>query len=246
MGISIRAEGLRVSKGGREVLAVDNLEIGRGEVWGLIGPNGAGKSTLLQVLALLEEPDSGSIFFDGQKIDYHRALSWRRQLAVVFQEALLLDTTVFNNVAVGLRFRGIPWPVVKERVERWLEVLRISHLAGRPGGFLAVKPSESAWPGLLPWSRGSFSWMNPLPPWMLPPGAPCWKNSTLSCGRRGLRPFLLPTILPSCLSWRTAWRPSRGGELSRAVARKIFSDSRPVWSWQPLSALPTSCRVKRA
>ncbi|GEA18086.1 ABC transporter ATP-binding protein [Moorella sp. E306M] len=132
MGISIRAEGLRVSKGGREVLAVDNLEIGWGEVWGLIGPNGAGKSTLLQVLALLEEPDSGSIFFDGQKIDYHRALSWRRQLAVVFQEALLLDTTVFNNVAVGLRFRGIPWPVVKERVERWLEVLRISHLAGRP------------------------------------------------------------------------------------------------------------------
>ncbi|WP_258360772.1 ABC transporter ATP-binding protein [Moorella sulfitireducens] len=132
MSLDIRAVGLRVRKGGREILAVDNLEIGRGEVWGLIGPNGAGKSTLLHTLALLEEPYAGRIYFDGQEIDYRRALPWRRQIAVVFQESLLLDTTVFNNVATGLRFRGWPREEIKERVEKWLQVFRIDHLAGRP------------------------------------------------------------------------------------------------------------------
>ncbi|MBC7324853.1 MAG: ABC transporter ATP-binding protein, partial [Moorella sp. (in: Bacteria)] len=137
MGISIAAQGLRVIKGKREVLAVDSLAIGCGEVWGLIGPNGAGKSTLLHTLALLEEPDSGSIYFDGQRVNYRKALSWRRQLAVVFQESLLLDTTVFNNVAVGLRFRGLPRAQIKARVERWLKTLHIDHLAGRPARSLS-------------------------------------------------------------------------------------------------------------
>ncbi|MDN5343964.1 MAG: tungstate transport system ATP-binding protein [Clostridia bacterium] len=132
MSISIRAEGLRVVKGGRQVLAVDRLTLGRGEVWGLIGPNGAGKSTLLQALALLEKPAAGAIYFDGQRVDYRQALSWRRQLAVVFQEPLLLDTTVFNNVAMGLRFRGLARAAIKERVEHWLAALQISHLAERP------------------------------------------------------------------------------------------------------------------
>ncbi|OIQ59306.1 putative 2-aminoethylphosphonate import ATP-binding protein PhnT [Moorella thermoacetica] len=132
MGIGIYARDVRVIKGGRQVLAVDDLEIRPGEVWGLIGPNGAGKSTLLQVLALLEKPAAGEVWFAGRKVDYRRILPWRRQLAVVFQESLLLDTTVFNNVATGLRFRGLPRPVIKERVERWLKALQIKDLAHRP------------------------------------------------------------------------------------------------------------------
>lgn len=132
MSISIKARGLRVIKGGRQVLAVDDLEIGQGEVWGLIGPNGAGKSTLLQALALLEEPAEGEILFDSQRVDYRQVLSWRRQLAVVFQEPLLLNTTVYNNLATGLHFRGFSREAIKERVQRWLQVLQIEHLADRP------------------------------------------------------------------------------------------------------------------
>ncbi|MEW8958345.1 MAG: ABC transporter ATP-binding protein [Moorella sp. (in: firmicutes)] len=137
MGIEIRLEGIRVQKGGREVLAVDELVVRGSEVWALIGPNGAGKSTLLEVMALLEEPDRGRVFYDGHKIDYRRALFWRRRMAVVFQEALLLDTTVFNNVALGLRFRGYPRSVIKDKVEHWLEVFRIGNLADRPARCLS-------------------------------------------------------------------------------------------------------------
>lgn len=137
MGSEIRLEGIGVQKGGREVLAVDELVVRGGEVWALIGPNGAGKSTLLEVMALLEEPDRGMVFYDGQKIDYRRALFWRRKMAVVFQEALLLDTTVFNNVALGLRFRGYPRSIIKDKVEHWLEVFRIGNLVDRPARCLS-------------------------------------------------------------------------------------------------------------
>ncbi|MGB9804630.1 ABC transporter ATP-binding protein, partial [Desulfofundulus sp.] len=59
------------------------------------------------------------------------ALAIRRRMAVVFQEPLLLKTTVYENVATGLKLRGIPQGEIKKRVDRWLELLGIAHLAGR-------------------------------------------------------------------------------------------------------------------
>jgi tungstate transport system ATP-binding protein len=52
-------------------------------------------------------------------------------MAVVFQEPLLLNTTVYENVATGLKLRGVPRQEIKKRVDRWLELLGIAHLAGR-------------------------------------------------------------------------------------------------------------------
>lgn len=132
MGVNIRVEDVTVNRNERKILGVDSLEIRRGEVWGLIGPNGAGKSTLLQVLALLEKPNTGKIYFDNQIVIFSQVLSWRRQLAVVFQESLLLDTSVFNNVALGLSFRRFSRHVIKEKVRYWLKMLQIEHLASRP------------------------------------------------------------------------------------------------------------------
>ncbi|MGI9952564.1 ABC transporter ATP-binding protein [Moorellaceae bacterium AZ2] len=133
MGISLRAEGIKVVKGRRPVLAVEELNIAPGEIWGIIGPNGAGKSTLLHVLALLERPDEGAVYFDGRPVSWRRQeiLKLRRELAVVFQDPLLLNTTVYQNVALGLRFRGIKGPEIGRRVQKWLEVLGIGHLALR-------------------------------------------------------------------------------------------------------------------
>jgi tungstate transport system ATP-binding protein len=128
----LTVEGLRVEANGQVLLSVPSLEIARGEVVVLIGPNGAGKSTLLQTLACLREPTAGTLRFAGQTIDLHDPpLALRRRLAVVFQEPLLFDSTVEENIASGLKLRGVAKTVIYERVTVWLERLGIAHLAGR-------------------------------------------------------------------------------------------------------------------
>lgn len=131
-GALLKVEGLRVEANGQTLITVPSLEMTRGEVLALIGPNGAGKSTLLQVLACLRAPTEGVLRFDGQVVDCHAPpLSLRRRLAVVFQEPLLFDTSVEENVACGLRLRGLEKKVIRERVTLWLAQLGISHLATR-------------------------------------------------------------------------------------------------------------------
>lgn len=120
---------LAVICGGTTILSIPALDISQGEVLTVIGPNGAGKSTLVHVLALLEQPTSGTILFEGKPIA--DALAYRRRVAVVFQEPLLLDTSVEENVALGLRLRGVARPQRRARALEWLERLGVSHLARR-------------------------------------------------------------------------------------------------------------------
>ena len=106
-GPILEARNLEVKRGGVLVLDVPSLSLRRGEILSLIGPNGAGKTTLLQTLSYLLKPLQGEIFFREKKVDtHHSALEYRRKLAMVFQEPLLFDTTVFNNIASGLKIRG--------------------------------------------------------------------------------------------------------------------------------------------
>jgi len=127
----ISAAGISVIKDKKEILKVDQLDLGPGEVLSVLGPNGAGKSTLLQVMALLLPPSAGQVSFRGEPVTRRNALLIRRRMAVVFQEPLLLNTTVRNNVAQGLKLRGVPRTEIGPRVEFWLGRLGISHLAGR-------------------------------------------------------------------------------------------------------------------
>lgn len=116
----------------RELVVVDELSIKEREVLGVMGPNGAGKSTLLKLMALLEEPTSGTIYYrDRQIYPGTISLALRRQMATVFQHAFLLDTTVFNNIAVGLKIRKIAKEEQRRRVHYWLERFKISHLETR-------------------------------------------------------------------------------------------------------------------
>lgn len=122
-----------VERDGRTVLQIDHLEIARGEVLAVLGPNGAGKTTLLLVLARLLKPRRGSMSFQSEAGPLDSDLAYRRRLSVVMQEALLLDRSVFDNVAIGLRFRHLPESEVRKQVVQWLERLGIAHLRNRPG-----------------------------------------------------------------------------------------------------------------
>jgi molybdopterin-binding protein len=117
--------------GARDALDVRALDVVAGEVLAVIGPNGAGKSTLLRVLGLLERPDTGQVLVRGRAVDGRDALGERRRMATVFQEPLLTDATVADNVALGLRFRGVSPAAGRARVARWLERLGVAGLATR-------------------------------------------------------------------------------------------------------------------
>jgi tungstate transport system ATP-binding protein len=127
----VALHGIRVVRGERTVLDVPELAVDSGQVLGVIGPNGAGKSTLLRVIGLLETPTAGSVRFQGERVSPADGLAIRRRMASVFQEPLLTDATVRDNVALGLRFRGVESARVAPRVAEWLEQLGIAHLAGR-------------------------------------------------------------------------------------------------------------------
>ncbi|RLI61519.1 MAG: phosphate ABC transporter ATP-binding protein, partial [Candidatus Thorarchaeota archaeon] len=108
-----------------------DLRVEPGEVLSIIGPNGAGKTTLLRVMAGLQRPSSGLLSFRGRAVTDTELPEFRRRVTMVFQKPILFGTTVFNNVAYGLRIRGVPETEVKQRVTAALEEVGMHGLAGR-------------------------------------------------------------------------------------------------------------------
>ncbi len=94
---------------GAIVLDIDQLAIEAGGIHALLGPNGAGKTTLLGILAFLEAPSSGTLFFKDTAIDYQRSnlLALRRQVVLVDQQPVMFSTTVRGNIEFGLKIRKI-------------------------------------------------------------------------------------------------------------------------------------------
>lgn len=103
---------------GREVLRVEDLSLDKGLIYGVIGPSGAGKSTLLRIINLLIEPDQGRIFFDGRDapLNGNARLALQRRMTLVTQKPLLFKASVWENIAYGLRARGLPRPEIEEKV----------------------------------------------------------------------------------------------------------------------------------
>jgi tungstate transport system ATP-binding protein len=124
-------EGVRIAYGSTVVAEIERLTVHEGEILVVMGPNGSGKSSLLRVMGLLETPATGRVRFQGRPVARGDLLAARRQMASVFQDPLLVDTTVAANVALGLRFRRLPAPEITSRVRTWLERLEIAHLAQR-------------------------------------------------------------------------------------------------------------------
>ncbi|MBN1667655.1 MAG: phosphate ABC transporter ATP-binding protein [Anaerolineales bacterium] len=103
-----RLQNLTKSYGQRMVLDIDALMIRKGEIHALVGPSGSGKSTLLRLLNFLEAPTSGSLEFAGlaYRSGTEAPLEFKRRVTMVFQRPMLLDRSVWDNVAYGLRLRG--------------------------------------------------------------------------------------------------------------------------------------------
>ena len=102
-----RLQNVQVRYADRLALDVEHLEIAPGSILGLEGPNGSGKSTLLRVLAFLEAPFSGALAFRGTPVSGANLHELRTQATLLLQDPYLLRTSVFENVACGLRARGI-------------------------------------------------------------------------------------------------------------------------------------------
>jgi molybdate transport system ATP-binding protein len=102
------------------------LTIEEGEVVALLGPNGAGKTTLLRAIAGLVPFQSGRVRLDGKVLEdtatREYVLTERRPIGFVFQDYLLFPhLNVLDNVAFGLRSRGVPGRVANEKAAQWLD-----------------------------------------------------------------------------------------------------------------------------
>jgi tungstate transport system ATP-binding protein len=123
---------LVVKRGGVAVVHVPSFSLDEHETMALIGPNGSGKSSFLLSLACLLRPESGQITFRGKPLNFGgETTSYRRKIAMVFQEPLLFDTTVYENVAAGLRIRNVSDQEICRQTGACMERFRISHLADR-------------------------------------------------------------------------------------------------------------------
>lgn len=129
MSSLLKLEQVTYEKQERTILSIPTFSIQQAEIIGIMGPNGAGKSTLLKLLAMLDSPTNGSIYFkDTQLTEQNMTIDMRRKFAIALQQSLLLNTTVYQNVALGLKLRKLPKNEIKEKVEYWLEKFNISHL----------------------------------------------------------------------------------------------------------------------
>jgi tungstate transport system ATP-binding protein len=127
----LHVEDLLIRRGGVQVLELPRFTITSEEKVAIVGPNGAGKSSLLLGLACLIERSGGKIIFQGAEVVPRTEIAYRRRIAVVFQEPLLFDTTVIDNVAEGLRIRGTGRAEARDMARDSLEIFKISHLSGR-------------------------------------------------------------------------------------------------------------------
>lgn len=113
-------------------VAVDGIDltVAQGEFLTLLGPSGCGKTTTLRLIGGMDRPDSGAIEINGRRVD--SLPSYKRDTATVFQSgALFPHMTVAENVAYGLKMRGVSSAEAAPRVARMLEVVRMAGFANR-------------------------------------------------------------------------------------------------------------------
>jgi len=131
MNFLVTLNNLRFRRDGFSLL-IDHLELESGKVYLLQGPNGAGKSTLLHLLGLLLHPDQGELCFAGHvvngKADRQRL---RRQITLVEQNPYLFDTSVYQNLAFGLRLRDVRGDLQRRRISQALRAVDLEGFENR-------------------------------------------------------------------------------------------------------------------
>ena len=146
-GVILQSQGLKKVYGSGEksvpVLRDANLSLRQGEMVAIVAPSGAGKSTLLHLLAALDTPTSGTVYFDSKAIETNddAALAEFRNRAVGFlwqRQQLLPDFTAAENVAMPLLLRGENFASALGMARKWLAEVglqdRADHRAGELSG----------------------------------------------------------------------------------------------------------------
>src|SRR5258705_9277243 len=131
---TVSLKGVRKSYGGLAVLHGIDCDIADGEFVVIVGPSGCGKSTLLRTIAGLETITGGEIWIGDRAVNQLEPKD--RDIAMVFQNyALYPHMSVFDNMAYGLRIRGVPKPEIAQRVARAADILQLQP-------FLQRKPRQ--------------------------------------------------------------------------------------------------------
>jgi molybdopterin-binding protein len=120
-------------------LKIEHLVTEENKILVMIGPNGSGKSTLIKLINLLETPERGSIYFNDKLITGNGVdkIMVRKEMATVFQEPLLFNTSVYNNILMGLELRGKKVSGSREIFDYLVDKLKIKNLLRRNPGSLS-------------------------------------------------------------------------------------------------------------
>ena len=113
------------------VLKNINLKINKGELISLTGPSGSGKSTLLHIIALLDKPTSGDVFFKKKNLskssDPEKDLVRQKGISIIYQNNnLLSDFTALENVALPLVNNGFSWKQSTSKAKKTLSMVNLS------------------------------------------------------------------------------------------------------------------------
>jgi len=131
MGLELEISRVFKTYNGNPVLRDCSYRFAPGRTYVVQGPNGSGKSTLFRIMALLEQPDEGRVGYrdKGQVLPDNLAL--RRRLTLVLPRTGIFNTTVYQNVAYGLKIRGVKGREVEERVRDALAAVGLSYKQGQ-------------------------------------------------------------------------------------------------------------------
>src|SRR6476661_9897147 len=126
MSVAIALSGVSKRFGSHTAVNDVSLEIAEGEFFSMLGPSGCGKTTTLRMIAGFETPDAGAVILEGA--DMTRVSANKRPVNMVFQQyALFPHMSIYDNVAFGLKVKGVPRGEHRERVT---ELLRVVDLEG--------------------------------------------------------------------------------------------------------------------
>ncbi len=121
---------LSKSYGDTQILQNINLDIYDGEFLTLLGPSGCGKTTLLRLIGGFELPNAGSLQLEG--VDIAGLPAEKRPINTVFQQyALFPHMNVYDNIAYGLKLKGVPKPEIDQRVREALAMVQLDHTINR-------------------------------------------------------------------------------------------------------------------
>jgi len=125
--MNIRVVDVNKEYNGKEVLYIDELNFEEGYVYALLGLNGSGKTTLLQCVSGLDEFTRGSVLYDNCKFNEFI----KRDISVTLQSPYLFNSSVFENIIMGLKFRKFDKKVIEKRLSKYLPYFNLDDLLNK-------------------------------------------------------------------------------------------------------------------